>query len=111
MEDGRIIDEPDVIQGAVLMRKGAEEQPTLDAIHAKVEELNNGLLPPGVKVVPMLDRSDLLHFTLHTVMHNLSEGMILVTVILFFFSAMFAPLSLSRSRFRSLCCLLRSGWI
>src|SRR5471030_1516477 len=65
MEDGRIIDEPDVIQGAVYMRKGAEEQPTLDAIHRKVDELNNGLLPPGVKVVPMLDRSDLLRYTLH----------------------------------------------
>src|SRR6202034_2348589 len=85
MEDGRVIDEPDVIQGAVLMRKGAEEQPTLDAIHKKVDELNNGLLPPGVKVVPMLDRSDLLYFTLHTVMHNLAEGMILVSVILFLF--------------------------
>src|SRR6202140_344300 len=85
MEDGRIIDEPDVIQGAVLMRKGAEEQPTLDAIHRNVDELNNGLLPPGVKVVPMLDRSDLLHFTLHTVMRNLTEGMILVSVILFLF--------------------------
>jgi cobalt-zinc-cadmium resistance protein CzcA len=85
MEDGRIIDEPDVIQGAVLLRKGAEEQPTLDAIHKKVEELNNGLLPPGVKVIPMLDRSDLLHYTLHTVMHNLAEGMILVTIILFLF--------------------------
>ncbi len=85
MEDGRIIDEPDVIQGGVLMRKGAEEEPTLDAIHKKVDELNNGILPPGVKVVPMLDRTDLLHFTLHTVMHNLTEGMILVSVILFLF--------------------------
>jgi cobalt-zinc-cadmium resistance protein CzcA len=85
MEEGRIIDEPDVIQGGVLMRKGAEEQPTLDAIHKKVDELNNGLLPPGVQVVPMLDRSDLLHFTLHTVMHNLVEGMILVSIILFLF--------------------------
>src|SRR5208283_3403121 len=85
MEDGRIIDEPDVIQGAVLMRKGAEEQPTLDAIHQKVDQLNNGILPPGVKVVPMLDRSDLLHFTTHTVMHNLAEGMILVTIILLLF--------------------------
>jgi cobalt-zinc-cadmium resistance protein CzcA len=85
MEDGRIIDEPEVIQGVVLMRKGAEEQSTLDAIHKKVDELNNGLLPPGVKVVPMLDRSDLLHFTTHTVMHNLAEGMILVTIILFLF--------------------------
>jgi len=85
LEDGRIIDEPDVIQGAVLMRKGAEEQPTLDAIHQKVDQLNNGILPPGVKVVPMLDRSDLLHFTTHTVMHNLAEGMLLVTIVLFLF--------------------------
>ena len=85
MEDGRIIDEPDVIQGMALLRKGAEEQPTLDAIHKKVYELNHGILPPGVTVVPMLDRSDLLHFTLHTVMHNLTEGMILVSVILFLF--------------------------
>jgi cobalt-zinc-cadmium resistance protein CzcA len=85
MEDGRIIDEPDVIQGAVLLRKGAEEESTLKAIHEKVDELNNGILPPGVKVVPMLDRSDLLHFTLHTVMHNLTEGMILVSIILFLF--------------------------
>jgi cobalt-zinc-cadmium resistance protein CzcA len=85
MEDGRIIDEPDVIQGIVLMRKGAEEEATLAAIHKKVEQLNNGILPPGVTVVPMLDRSDLLHFTLNTVLHNLTEGMILVTVILFLF--------------------------
>ncbi len=85
MEDGRIIDEPDVIQGSVLMRKGAEEEPTLEAIHKKVYELNHGILPPGVEVVPMLDRTDLLHFTLHTVMHNLIEGMILVSVILFLF--------------------------
>jgi cobalt-zinc-cadmium resistance protein CzcA len=85
MEDGRIIDEPDVIQGAVLMRKGAEEQPTLDAIHKKVDELNHGILPPGVTVVPMLDRSDLLRFTLNTVLHNLVEGMLLVSVVLFLF--------------------------
>ena len=85
MEDGRIIDEPDIIQGIVLMRKGAEEAPTLEAIHKKVDELNTGILPPGVKVVPMLDRSDLLRFTLNTVMHNLIEGMILVSVILFLF--------------------------
>jgi cobalt-zinc-cadmium resistance protein CzcA len=85
MEDGHIVDEPDVIQGAVLMRKGAEEEATLSAIHKKVDELNNGILPPGVTVVPMLDRSDLLRFTLNTVLHNLTEGMTLVTVILFLF--------------------------
>src|SRR5271165_3701215 len=85
MEDGHIVDEPDVIQGVVLLRKGAEEESTLRAIHKKVDELNNGILPPGVKVVPMLDRSDLLHYTLNTVMRNLTEGMILVSIILFLF--------------------------
>jgi cobalt-zinc-cadmium resistance protein CzcA len=83
--DGIIVDEPDVIQGGVLMRKGAEEGPTLDGIHQKVDELNNHILPEGVKVIPMLDRSDLLHYTLHTVLHNLGEGMILVTIILLLF--------------------------
>src|SRR6202050_3534739 len=83
--DGFIVDEPDVIQGGVLMRKGAEESPTLEGIHEKVDELNNHILPEGVKVIPMLDRSDLLHYTLHTVLHNLGEGMILVTIILFLF--------------------------
>jgi len=83
--DGVIVDEPDVIQGGVLMRKGAEEGPTLEGIHQKVDELNNHILPEGVKVIPMLDRSDLLHYTLHTVLHNLGEGMILVTIILFLF--------------------------
>jgi cobalt-zinc-cadmium resistance protein CzcA len=85
MEDGHIVDEPDVIQGVVLMRKGADAGPTLEAIHKKVNDLNNGLLPPGVKVVSMLDRADLLRYTLHTVMHNLGEGMILVTIVLLLF--------------------------
>jgi heavy metal efflux system protein len=83
--DGVVVDEDDVIQGSVLMLKGAEEGPTLEAIHKKVDELNNKLLPEGVKVVPMLDRSDLLRYTLHTVLDNLGEGMILVTIILLLF--------------------------
>jgi cobalt-zinc-cadmium resistance protein CzcA len=85
LPNGVIVDTPDVIQGVVLMRKGADAGPTLVGIHAKVDELNNTILPPGVQVVPMLDRSDLLHYTLHTVMHNMAEGMILVTIILFLF--------------------------
>ncbi len=83
--DGTIVDEPDVIQGSVLMLKGAEEGPTLDGIHKKVQELNDRILPEGVKLIPMLDRSDLLHYTTHTVLDNLGEGMILVTIILFIF--------------------------
>jgi cobalt-zinc-cadmium resistance protein CzcA len=83
--DGRIVDNDDVVEGIVLLRKGANSDETLDAIHAKVEELNDHILPKGVKVVPFLDRSDLVHFTTHTVKHNLAEGMILVTLILFLF--------------------------
>ncbi len=83
--DGRILDYPDVVEGIVLLRKGAESDSTLDGIHAKVKELNNHLLPPGVKVVPFLDRSDLVHYTTHTVLHNLTEGIILVAIILFAF--------------------------
>ncbi len=54
-------------------------------IHKKVEELNDHILPPGVKIVPFIDRSDLVHFTTHTVLHNLTEGMILVSIVLFLF--------------------------
>src|SRR5450432_2495745 len=84
-EDGQIVDEDDVIQGVVLLRKGADETPALAAIHEKVKQLNEQILPPGVKIVPMLDRSDLLHYTLSTVLHNLTEGMVLVTIILVLF--------------------------
>ena len=84
-EDGKIIDNDDVVSGIVLLRKGAAADNALQGIHKKVEELNNHILPPGVKVVPFIDRSDLVHFTSHTVLHNLTEGMILVSIILFLF--------------------------
>ena len=84
-EDGKVVDSDDVIFAQVMMRKGADSGPTLEKLHAKVEQLNHGILPPGVKLERMIDRSDLLAFTLDTVLHNLGEGMILVTVILFLF--------------------------
>ncbi len=83
--DGKIIDYDDVVEGIVLLRKGAEADSTLKAIEAKTKELNEHILPPGVKVVPFLDRSDLVHYTTHTVLHNLSEGILLVAVVLFLF--------------------------
>ncbi len=83
--DGKVVDYDDVVEGIVLLRKGANADETLAAIHEKVKELNEHILPPGVKVVAMLDRSDLLHLTTHTVLHNLTEGIVLVLVILFFF--------------------------
>jgi heavy metal efflux system protein len=84
-EDGKIVDNDDVIFAQVMMRKGADSGPTLEKLHAKVEQLNHGALPPGVTLERMIDRSDLLALTLDTVLHNLSEGMILVTIILFLF--------------------------
>jgi cobalt-zinc-cadmium resistance protein CzcA len=83
--DGKVIDSDDVVEGIVLLRKGAEADSTLDAIHAKVAELNDHILPPGVKIVPTLDRSVLVHYTTHTVLHNLTEGIILVALILLIF--------------------------
>jgi cobalt-zinc-cadmium resistance protein CzcA len=84
-EDGRIIDNDDVVSGIVLLRKGAAADTALQGINKKVRELNDHILPPGVKIVPFIDRSDLVHFTTHTVLHNLTEGMILVSLILLLF--------------------------
>jgi cobalt-zinc-cadmium resistance protein CzcA len=84
-EDGKIIDNDDVVSGILLLRKGANADEALAGIHAKVKELNERILPPGVKVVPFIDRSDLVQFTTHTVLHNLTEGIILVVIVLFLF--------------------------
>jgi cobalt-zinc-cadmium resistance protein CzcA len=83
--DGTVLDNQDVVEGIVLLRKGANADETLVAIHEKVKQLNKQILPPGVKIVPFLDRSDLVHLTTHTVLHNLTEGVLLVSVVLFFF--------------------------
>ena len=90
LPNGRIVDNPDTVEGIVLLQKGDDSDPVLQGIHEEVKKLNGdkdhqGILPKGVKVVPFLDRSDLVHFTVETVEHNLTEGMILVSIILFLF--------------------------
>jgi cobalt-zinc-cadmium resistance protein CzcA len=84
-EDGKIIDNDDVISGIVLLRKGANADEALKGIHDKVQEMNDHILPAGVKIVPFIDRSDLLRFTTHTVLENLTKGMVLVAIVLFLF--------------------------
>ena len=84
-EDGRIVNDDDVVSGIVLLRKGADADTALREVHEKVKELNERILPPGVKVVPFLDRSGLLHYTTHTVLHNLAEGILLVIIVLVLF--------------------------
>ncbi|MBV9267942.1 MAG: efflux RND transporter permease subunit, partial [Acidobacteriaceae bacterium] len=84
-EDGTVVDNDDVVEGIAVLQKGANAEPVLAGIHQKVEELNEHILPPGVRLIPFIDRSDLLHFTTHTVLHNLTEGIVLVVIILFLF--------------------------
>src|SRR5215467_9434885 len=62
-EDGKIIDNGDVVSAWVAMRKGAEAEIALQGLHEKVKELNEHILPAGVKIVPFIDRSDLVHYT------------------------------------------------
>ena len=83
--DGKLIDDGDVVEGVVLLQKGEDSDKVLEAIHAKVKDLNEHVLPKGVTIVPFLDRSNLLALTTHTVLHNLTEGIILVAIILFLF--------------------------
>ena len=74
-----------VIRRAPALRLAGEypdAETALKALDAKVKELNDHILPPGVKIVPFIDRSALIHFTTHTVLHNLTEGFILVTLVL-----------------------------
>ncbi|HVW10556.1 MAG TPA: CusA/CzcA family heavy metal efflux RND transporter [Bryobacteraceae bacterium] len=84
-QDGKIIDDDDVVSAWVPLRKGADAEPTLALLHEKVKELNDHVLPAGVKIVPFIDRSDLLHFTTDTVLHNLLEGIVLVVLVLLLF--------------------------
>ena len=84
-DDGKIVDDPDVVEGIVLLQKGDNTDSTIAGIRAKVADLNKNILPKGVSIEPFLDRGDLLKLTTHTVLHNLTEGIILVVIILFLF--------------------------
>ncbi len=77
----------DVVSAIVLMRKGENPSDILKLIEKKVEELNTRILPADVKVVPYYSRKSLIEYSSHTVLHNMFEGMIFVTVIVFMFMA------------------------
>lgn len=77
----------DIVEGIVVMRKGENTPEVLARIKAKINELNTKILPKDVKLVPFYDRTRLMDFCLHTVMHNLLEGIILVTLMVLLFMA------------------------
>lgn len=77
----------DVVEGIVVMRKGENPSKVLGAVKAKIADLNENVLPQGVKMVTFYDRDNLINFCTHTVLGNLTEGIILVTVVVFLFMA------------------------
>ncbi len=78
-------DNDDVVTGIIDMRSGENPSDVLKAIKDKVDQINRDMLPPGVKIVPFYDRTWLIDKTLHTVFHNLTEGAMLVSLVLFLF--------------------------
>jgi cobalt-zinc-cadmium resistance protein CzcA len=79
--------DPDVVEGIVVMRKGENPGVVIKALKEKIKQLNTTILPDDVKVMPFYDRTDLINFSTHTVLHNMFEGIIFVTVIVFLFMA------------------------
>ncbi len=72
-------DVDDIVQGIVLMRRGAKSVPTIKRVEAEVDNINkSGILPPGVSIQRIYDRSDLIHITTHTVLHNMMAGILLI---------------------------------
>ena len=72
----------DIVQGTVLMQRGAQSMPTIEAVQKEVTEINvSGILPPGVHLDRIYDRSDLIHLTIHTVLENLLGGIALIFIL------------------------------
>ena len=79
-------DDDDVVEGIVLMRRGAETMPTLRAVEREIERINaSSLLPPGVRIERIYDRSVLVDVTTHTVLHNMVMGVCLIFAIQWLF--------------------------
>ncbi len=73
------------VEGIVLLLRGQNPSQVLEGVHEAIEELNNETLPAGVKIHPFLDRTDLVKTTLTTVSHTLTEGIVLVIIVLIVF--------------------------
>ncbi|EGK00306.1 efflux RND transporter permease subunit [Dysgonomonas gadei] len=78
-------DEDDVVQGIVIMLRGQNPSEVIGHLKEKITELNDRILPENVKIEPFLDRTTLVDSTVHTVMRNLLEGIILVSIVVFVF--------------------------
>jgi cobalt-zinc-cadmium resistance protein CzcA len=79
--------DPDVVEGIVVMRKGENPSVVIAALKEKLQELNTSILPDDVRLKTFYDRETLVDFATHTVLHNMFEGIVFVTVIVFLFMA------------------------
>lgn len=77
----------DVLECIIVMRKGENPSQVIEKVKAKIDEINSGILPKDVKINTFYNRENLIHFATHTVTHNLLEGIIFVTCIVFLFMA------------------------
>jgi heavy metal efflux system protein len=78
-------DDEDLVQGIVIMLRGENPSEVIARLKDRIDELNNRILPPDVKIVPFLDRTDLVNAAVRTVTFNLVEGIVLVSAIVFIF--------------------------
>jgi cobalt-zinc-cadmium resistance protein CzcA len=104
----------DAVEGIVLMRRGENPSEVLKGIKGAVDELNATRLPKGVRIVPIYDRADLVENTLHTVVHTLLEGLVIVVTILFLFlgsvrAALLTAVTIPLSLLFAFVCMHLSG--
>ena len=80
-----ILNEDDVVEAIILMRKGENPTHVMKALKEKIAKINEHSLPKDTKIVPYYDREDLINFATNTVLHNLIEGIIFVTLVVSLF--------------------------
>jgi cobalt-zinc-cadmium resistance protein CzcA len=86
----------DSVEGTVLLRRGENPKEVLRGLHEAVARINHELLPPGMRIVPFYDRTRLVDTTLKTVSHNMIEGIVLVSLVVWLFlRAMIGSLAVS----------------
>ncbi|UKT64900.1 efflux RND transporter permease subunit [Pedobacter mucosus] len=79
--------DPDVVEGIVIMRKGENPSEVISRLKEKIQDINTNILPQDVKIEAFYDREDLINYSIHTVMGNMMEGILFVTLIVFLFMA------------------------
>ena len=81
----KVLDDQDAVEAIIVMRKGENPTEVTNAVKAEIDKINKTILPPDTKIVPYYDRTDLISYATHTVLHNLVEGILLVVILISLF--------------------------